>query len=83
MLELRVMELEHMGFVDAESLPGEPSSMRQFALATLMDDEMRIFITLDDELLGRRDDLEHRYGMNILSVFEALLLLREDDGPPN
>ncbi len=83
LVEQRVLELEHMGMLDAEEMPGVPSSLRQYAIATLQHFKPEFFITYDDELLSHRDALELRYGLVILSVHEAMLLLRESNDPPN
>ncbi|HEY3376077.1 MAG TPA: hypothetical protein VGL77_01165 [Armatimonadota bacterium] len=83
LLEERVLELERMGLLDVEDLPGVPSSIRQFATASLLHKKPPYFVTLDDDLLEFRDTLEARYGLMIFSIPEALMLLREIDGPPN
>lgn len=83
MLEQRVLEIERMGLLDVEDEDGMPSSARQFATASLRREPPPFFITLDDELLRVRDVLEARYGLRILSFPEAILLLRETDGPLN
>lgn len=83
LLEERVLELESLGLLDVEEMPGVPSNMRQFAIASLKHNKPSYFITLDEELLDHRDELENRYGMDILSVPEAIMLLRDNDGPPN
>jgi hypothetical protein len=83
LLEQRVLELEHLGMVDIEEIPGIPSSMRQYAIASLQRSKPPFFVTHDDELLFHREILEGRYGLKILSIQEAILLLRETNGPPN
>lgn len=83
LLEQRVLELEGLGMLDAEDMPGVPSSIRQFAIASLQHTKPPYFITYDPELLTHRDALETRYGLAILSVHEAMLLLRATDGPTN
>jgi hypothetical protein len=83
LIEQRVMELESLGLLDEEEMPGVPSYMRQFAIASLQHSKPPFFITLDNELLELRDELEIRYGMKILSIPEAILLLRDANGPPN
>ncbi|MHB9132191.1 MAG: hypothetical protein ACYDBB_14040 [Armatimonadota bacterium] len=82
LLEERVLELEQLGMEDVDT-GVEMSAPRQYAFASLMHQKPPYFITSDDELLERRDVLEARYGLAIFSPFEAMLLLREDDGPPN
>ena len=83
LLEQRVLELERLGLVDIDDLPGMPSPVRQFAIASLQSQKPPYFITIDDDLLDCRDILEVRYGMHILSIPEALMLLKDQDGPPN
>ncbi len=83
LLEARVMELERMGMLDEEELPGVPSSARQFAIASLSHDKPYFFITVDDQMLLHREHLEDLYHINILSISEAILLLRDSDGPIN
>lgn len=83
LLEERVLELEQLGMSDMEEMPGIPSSARQFALATLRHHKPLFFITFDDNMLINSDALEARYGVKILSVSEAILLLRDSSGPPN
>jgi hypothetical protein len=83
LLEQRILEMEGMGLEDDEPMPGVPSTMRQFAIASLQGERANFFVTFDDDLLDRRDILEGRYGMKILSVQEAAMLLQETDGPPN
>lgn len=83
MLEERVMELESLGFADNADSPSEVSSLRQFVIASLMHTKPEYFVTTNHELLARREFLETRYGVTILSLPEALLLLRDWDGPPN
>ena len=69
--------------LDVEDADGLPSSARQFAMASLRVTPPPFFITMDEELLTFRPVLEARYGLRILSFPEAVLLLRETDGPPN
>lgn len=83
LLEQRVLELEGMGMDDTEEMPGVPSSARQFAIASLQHTKPAYFVTYDPALLSHRDELEIRYGLPILSVYEAALLLKDFDGPPN
>lgn len=83
LLEERVLELEDLGLLDEEDLPGVPSSVRLFAAASLLHKKPPYFVTVDDQILSRRDILEPRYGMIIISIPEAVMLLRETDGPPN
>ncbi len=83
LLEQRVLEIERLGLHDIEDVDGMPSSARQFAMASLRAVPPPFFITLDDELLHFREMLEARYRLRILTFPEALLLLRETDGPPN
>lgn len=83
LLEERVLELEHLGLLDEEDQPGIPSSIRQFATASLLHRKPPYFVTLDDDLLERRDLLESRYGMIIYSIPEAIMLLHDNDGPLN
>ncbi|HEX2951277.1 MAG TPA: hypothetical protein VHV83_17170 [Armatimonadota bacterium] len=83
LLEARVLELEHMGFADDEEEPGIPSSIRRFAIASLLHRKPPYFITTSDDLLACRDTLEAKYGMMIFSPQEALMLLRDSDGPAN
>ena len=82
-LEQRVLELECMGLEDFEEMPGVPSSLRQFAIATLQHNKPAYFITGDEELLFMRDELEGRYGLMVLSIQEAMLLLRDLHEPPD
>lgn len=81
LLEQRVLELEGMGLEDIEEIPGVPSSARQFAIASLQHTKPDFFITTDDTLLFARDILEARYGVVILSIQEAMLLLQEGNVP--
>ncbi|MHB9025701.1 MAG: hypothetical protein ACYC7E_16285 [Armatimonadota bacterium] len=83
LLEQRVFELELLGLADVEEELGMPSSVRRFAAVSLQSAKPSFYITTDRELLRLRDVLEYRYGMSILSISEALLLLHETDGPPN
>jgi len=83
LLEQRVLELESLGMSDAEEMPGVPSTVRQYAIASLQHTKPSYFITYDDVLLSHREYLETRYGLAILSVYEAMLLLRDNDAPPN
>ena len=83
LLEQRVLEMESLGMLDLEEMPGVPSSVRQFAIASLQHTKPAYFITYDDVFLAHRDDLESRYGLAILSVHEAMLLLRDPNEPPN
>jgi hypothetical protein len=83
LLEQRVMELESLGMSDLEEMPGVPSTVRQYAIASLQHTKPAYFITYDDMLLTHREELETRYGLAILSVYEAMLLLRDNDAPPN
>ena len=83
LLEQRVLELERMGMPDEEEMPGIPSSARQYATASLQHRKPAYFVTYDNILLEHRDALESRYGLEILSVYEAALLLQQNDGPPN
>ena len=76
LLEQRVLEMEHLGLQDEEEEHGIPSSIRQFAIVSLRHHKPSYFITLDDQILSNRDTLEYRYGMSILSVYEAIMLLR-------
>lgn len=83
LLEERILELESLGLLDEEDLPGEPSSVRQFATASLLHRKPPYFVTIDDQLLVYRDILESRYGMIIISIPEAIMLLQKNDAPPN
>ncbi|OPZ87429.1 MAG: hypothetical protein BWY76_00468 [bacterium ADurb.Bin429] len=83
LLEQRILEIERLGLLDVEDADGLPSSARQFAMASLRVTPPPFFITMDEELLTFRPVLEARYGLRILSFPEAVLLLRETDGPPN
>lgn len=83
LLEQRILELESMGLVDSEEDEGGPSNLRQYAIASLQHSKPHYFVTFDDEILLRREALEVRFGLTILSVFEAMLLFKEIDGPPN
>jgi len=83
LLEQRVLELESLGMSDDEEMPGVPSTVRQYAIASLQHTKPAYFITYDDLLLAHRETLETRYGLAILSVYEAMLLLRDNDMPPN
>jgi hypothetical protein len=83
LLEQRVLELESLGMSDAEEMPGVPSTVRQYAIASLQHTKPAYFITYDDLLLAHREELETRYGLAILSVYEAMLLLRDNDTPPD
>lgn len=83
LLEQRVLEIERIGLLDVEDADGMPSSARQFAMASLRGVPPPFFITMDDELLTFRDILEARYGLRIFSFPEAILLMRETDGPLN
>ncbi len=84
LLEQRVMEIELLGLIDEADDPGIPSTIRQFATASLLHWKPPYFVTFDDEFLFFREDLEYRYGLKILSVPEAVLLLRDAaNGPPN
>ncbi len=65
-----------MGLVDTEELEGVPGNMRQYAIASLQHSKPDYFVTCDDEILLRREALELRFGLAILSVYEAMLLLR-------
>ena len=76
LLEQRVLEMEGLGLLDEEEAPGVPSSIRQYAMVSLRHHKPSYFITVDDQILSYRDMLEFRYGMPILSVFEAVILLR-------
>jgi hypothetical protein len=81
LLEQRVLELEGIGLSDAEEEPGIPSSLRQYAIASLQHSKPEYFVTFDGDLLAARDVLEPRYGLVILSVQEAVLLLQPGGGP--
>lgn len=83
LLEERILELESLGLVDEIDFTNEPSSIRQFAIASLLHCKPPYFVTLDPQLLEFRELLETRYGLSIFSVQEAILLLRETDEPPN
>ena len=83
LIESRVMELERMGLEDIDEAPGELNSVRQLAIASLLGEKSSFFITADDEILDRREALENRFGLTILSVQEAFMLLRESSDPPN
>lgn len=83
LLEGRVLELERMGLSDEEPFPGMASSARRFALASLLHHKPPYFVTHDDAILVLRDVLECRYGLKILSIPEAIMLLHEANGPPN
>lgn len=83
LLEQRILELERLGLQDMEREPGIPSSVRQFAITSLRHCKPPFFITYDEEILDVRDCLEDQYGMCIFSIQEALLLMREEDGPIN
>jgi len=83
LLEQRVLELEFLGLEDFEEMPGVPSSVRQFAMASLQHIKPAYFITGDEELLIIRDQLETRFGLMVLSIQEAMLLLRDLHEPPN
>jgi hypothetical protein len=83
LLELRVLELERLGLDEKLDDPEVPGNIRQFALASLFQTDLPFFITLDEQLLTHREVLELRFGLMILSLSEALLLLKEFDGPPN
>ena len=83
LLEQRVLELESMGLLDIEEMDGIPSSLRQYAIASLQHTKPDYFVTGDDELINRREALESRFGLMILSMYEAMLLLREGNDPPN
>lgn len=82
-LEERVLELEQLGLSDDDDFSGEPSSVRLFATVSLLHKKPPYFVTFDEDLLLRREILEVRYGMEILSIPEAIMLLRDLDGPPN
>ena len=83
LLEQRVLELEFLGLDDFEEMPGIPSSLRQFAIASLQHTKPAYFITGDEDLLFIRTELETRYGLMVLSIQEAMLLLRDLHEPPN
>lgn len=83
LLEQRILELERLGLQDMEHESGIPSSVRQFAITSLRHCKPEYFITYDEEILDRRESLEGQYGMSIFSIQEALLLMREEDGPVN
>ena len=80
-VEQRILELEKIGLTDVEDMPGVPSMTRQYAIASFWRKNLPYFITFDDELLGRREILEDRYGLAILSISEAMMLLRDINGP--
>ncbi len=83
LLEQRVLEIERMGLLDVEDEDGMPSSARQFATASLLRMPPPFFLTMDHELLRVREVLETRYSLRILSFPEAILLMRETNGPLN
>ena len=83
LLEQRVLELESMGLVDTQEFGEMPSNLRQYAIASLQHTKPAYFVTGDDEMLMRREALESRFSLMILSVYEAMLLLREGNEPPN
>lgn len=83
LLEQRVLEMEGLGMTDTEDMPGVPSSTRQYAIASLQHTKPAYFITYDEDLLAMRDVIEPRYGLTILSIQEAALLLRDTHEPPN
>ena len=83
LLEERILELESLGLVDDVEITDEPSSIRQYAMASLLNSKPPYFVTLDPQLIEFRDLLETRYGLMIFSVPEAIMLLRETDEPPN
>jgi hypothetical protein len=83
LLEERVLELESLGLLDEEDVPGAMSGVRQFAITTLQHHKPPYFVTFDNQLLEFRDVLEARYGLPIFSIREAIMLLRDIDGPPN
>jgi len=83
LLEERVLELEYIGVADEEELPGIPSCARQFAISSLQHHKPLYFVTFDDQMILLRDVIESRYGVKILSVSEAILLLRDTHGPTN
>ena len=64
-----------------EEVPGVPSMARQYAIASFWKSAVPYFVTFDDALLIRRDMLEDRYGLKILSIQEAIMLLRDTHGP--
>jgi len=83
LLEQRVLEMESMGLIDSNDPESIPGNMRQYAIASLQHSKPEYFVTCDDEMLLRREALESRFGVVILSVYEAMLLLKDTDGPPN
>jgi hypothetical protein len=83
LLEERVLEMETLGLLDEEETPGEPSSVRMFAMASLLHHKPPYFVTLNAKLLENREMLESRYGLLIFSLSEALMLLHDGDGPLN
>jgi len=83
LLEQRVLEIERMGLEDEEEAPGVPSSARQYAIASLQHRKPEYFVTYDAVLLAHRETLEMRYGLTILSLYEAALLLQQNDSPLN
>lgn len=81
LLEERILELERLGFIDDEPNTGIPSGVRQFALVSLLHRKPPYFVTADDQLLNSRDSLEIRFGMIIISIPEAMMLLKKFDEP--
>ena len=83
LLEERVLELEALGFIDDEETTGLPSGVRQFAMVSLLHRKPPYFVTIDEQLLNSRECLEERFGLIIISIPEAMMLLKKFDGPPN
>lgn len=81
LLEERVLELERLGFVDDEPTTGLPSGVRQFAMVSLLHRKPPYFVTVDEQLLDSRESLENRFGMTIISIPEAMMLLKKFDEP--
>jgi hypothetical protein len=83
-VEERVHELETMGLVDDAAFDAVPGTVRQYAIASLRcSAPLPFFIATDEALLERREALEARFGVRIVTVPEAMLLLHEINGPPN
>lgn len=81
LVEQRILELEALGLADDATSPEMPSTARQYAMASFQRATLSCFITMDEALIMMRDLLELRYGLKILSVPEAIMLLSDTHGP--
>ena len=81
LVEQRILELEALGLADEATSPEFPSTARQYAMASFQRATLSCFITMDEAFIMMRDLLEFRYGLKILSVPEAIMLLSDSHGP--